>query len=127
MSIGTHEAAFSVVPASTDALGLSYRFSDEIELTAPIEKGQKISNVQVWCGGVCIAQTELFALNTVSVLNPDSGNDILPGTNDMRWILYGLGIIIGVVLIGFIILSAVRIIHIRKRNRMHRRYRRRSR
>ena len=127
VSIGTHDSAFSVIPATMDSLGLSYRYIDEVQLSAPIEKGQKLSSVQIWCGSVCVAETDLYAMNSVDVIETVSLNNGRSGKGLFVWILYGLGAVLGIVLIGFIIISVLRAFHISKRRKVYRRYRRRGR
>ena len=129
--IGPYKEADSVIPSSVGSQGLSYRYLDEMQLVAPIEKGQKVSTVQVWCDSICIAQTDLFALNSVSeaAVLP-LGNDQSGSSNFWTVLLYIFGAIGGVVLVGFIVISSlrmVRIAKIRKQSRRNRRNRRRSR
>ena len=127
VSIGTHDSAFSVIPETMDALGLSYRYMNEVQLSAPIEKGQKLSSVQVWCGSACVAEADLYAMNSVDVIETVSQDNVESENGFFVWILYGLGIVFGITLIGFIIISILRAVHISKRKKMHRRYRRRGR
>ncbi len=127
VSIGTHDSAFSVIPETMDSLGLTYRYMDEVQLAAPIEKGQKLSSVQVWCGSVCLTEADLYAMNSVNVIETVSLDNVESGKGFFVWILYGLGIVFGIILIGFIIISILRAVHVSKRKKMHRRYRRRGR
>lgn len=132
VSIGTHSEAFSVLPDNVDVNGLSYRYSDEINLTAPIKKGQKVSTLQVWCGAVCVAQTDLFAMNSVSTIDSmfsDNGT----GTNQIGFwavLLYLVGAVVVIAIALFLYLSvlrAVRLSKMQKQSRIRRRNRRRSR
>lgn len=129
--IGTHSGADSVIPGNIDAQGLTYRYVDEVNLVAPIEKGQKLSSVQVWCESVCIAQTDLFAMNSVSEAAALPLNNPQNGDNGFWTILlYVFGAIGGIVLVSFVVLSFLRMVRIakkRKQSRRNRRNRRRSR
>lgn len=127
LSIGTLESAFSVIPATMDSQGLSYRFINERELVAPIEKGEKISAVQVWCGGVCIAEADLYAMNSVKVQEKVATHTENSGISFWKMLLYGAGIVVAVIFVGFVVILLLRTFHISKRKKMHRRYRRRSR
>lgn len=131
VTIGTHSDAFSVIPSSVDAAGLEYRYVNQTPLIAPIQKGQKLSSVQVWCHGVCVAQTDLFALNSVDVSKSTAVEDeSLEKSLFFTIFLYGLGVILGIVLLGVIgisIIRAVNLTKLQKRKQRHRRNRRRSR
>ena len=72
-------------------------------MTAPIQQGEILSTVEVWCNGMCIAETELYAMNSVSV----AGTSYTPLDNNAPWydavitvILWILGVG-AVVTIGF--------------------------
>jgi len=132
LSIGTHSSAFSVIPEGTDANGLTYRYLDEINLTAPIKKGQKVSTLQVWCGNACIAQTDLFAMNSVEVIGADDSNNG-SGAEKIGFgtvLLYVIGAVVVVAFILFLylcILRAIRISKVKEQSRRRRRNRRRTR
>ena len=58
-----------ILPVNTSPDILSYRYtSTSANLEAPIEKGDKLSSVEVWYGSICIAETDLYAMNKVSVI-----------------------------------------------------------
>lgn len=58
----------SVVPENQETDPLTYRYNEiNGALVAPIEKDQRVATVEIWSGSVCIAQTDLFALNQVQV------------------------------------------------------------
>ena len=67
VSMGTGKGALCVIPVGTDLNGLSFRYANEISLTAPLQKGQKLSDLQVFYGSVCLAQTETYAMNAVRI------------------------------------------------------------
>ena len=70
----------SVISVDPVSEPLIYRYSEiNGALVAPIEKDQRIATVEVWSGGVCLAQADLFALNQVQVSYgqiEDHGNDL---------------------------------------------------
>lgn len=127
LTIGTRDSAFSVIPSTLDDMGISYRYLDEIELKAPIERGQKVSTVQVWCGGICIAQADLFAMNSVSEVLPASDDFRSEVNGSLKWVLYVFATLFGVIAVLIGVLALVRAINMRKMKNSHRRYRRRSR
>lgn len=57
----------TVLPVNLDKNQLSWVYSNTAMLTAPVEKGQAISTLQVWYGSKCLAQTDLVAINSVAV------------------------------------------------------------
>ncbi len=130
--IGTRSGAASVIPDNVPDNGLEYRYVDEISMTAPIEKGQTVATMQVWCGGVCVGQTELYAMNRVRSAgtqfedNRAAGN----GPKPASVILYLLGAVVSIILLGVValcVLRATRIAKAKRQSRRHRRNRRRSR
>lgn len=130
VSIGTHDSAFSVIPSSVDAEGLEYRYVDQTPLVAPIEKGQKLSSVQVWCYGVCIAQKDLYALNSVKEFIPVTVEENTDRSGFWSIFLYGVGAFLGFGFLGIITISVVRAVNLaklRQKRQRHRRNRRRSR
>ena len=66
--VGPKETLTAVLPKDSAATDITFQFNDKT-LKAPITKGDLISRVQVWSGGMCIAQTDLFAMNNVNVRN----------------------------------------------------------
>ena len=57
-----------ILPYNTNRSDLSFRFSSEYEgIAAPIEKGARVSAVEVWYRSLCIAQVDLYAMNQVRV------------------------------------------------------------
>lgn len=132
VSYGTREDAFSVIPSNVDSGSLVYRYVDEVVLSAPIEEGTRLSTLQVWCGNICIAQTELYALNgvpaAVSIIAENTAAKDRSGF--LGVLLYILGAIAVIVLTAVVVLlaiRAVRIAKVKKHSRRYRRSRRRSR
>ena len=129
--IGPHTSADSVIPSSMLSQDLSYHYLNEVTLIAPIEKGQKLSTVQIWCGSVCIAQADLFAMNSVKEASQLSVNNQTAGGNGFwKVLLYVLGAvfgIVGVIFIPLVLLRTIRITKVKNQRRRNRRYRRRSR
>lgn len=132
VSIGTTSASFSVIPESITENSLVYRYVNELSLSAPVKKGQHVSTLQIWCGNVCVAQNDLYALNDVVSINDVVANNIQKDspTVVIKYILIVLGILIGLIVVVFAILYFLRVSHIAKIKRHRRRnsmYRRRSR
>lgn len=131
VSIGTNSASISVIPENILDSGLVYRYVNEMPLSAPVEKGQRVSTLQIWCGNVCVAQNDLYALNGVktisSALDDEKSNQGSAAT--MKYIFIILAVLGGLFIVFFATLYFLRITHIVKITRHRRRnsmYRRRS-
>lgn len=58
----------AVLPEGTDISQLTFRYSDVPSSDqAPIQKGQNLASLQVWYGNLCMGQTDVYAMNHVSV------------------------------------------------------------
>jgi len=64
--IGPKETLTAVLPKDATAANLSFQYLDKI-FQAPVAAGDLVSRVQVWSDGMCIAQTDLFAMNNVAL------------------------------------------------------------
>lgn len=124
----TESASIVPVNANAEDLTFQYRYRNE-QQNAPIEKGQVLGDVSVYYNGICVAETELLALNEVAVITQqlpvqESAGDGWAIAGKILIILAALAILI------FAVRFAVRKILIRnaaKRSRRYRRSRRRSR
>lgn len=129
--LGAKTAASSVIPENVDAVGLTYRYANEMALTAPIKQGQTLSTLQVYCGSVCIGQTEVYAMNSVSIAGTkfsNSGNTG-GGSGFLGVVLKVIGIFVAIIFAAFIVLLIMRAVRIAKKKskaRRYQRYRRRS-
>ena len=101
-------------------------------MTAPIEKGQKLSTLQIWCGSVCLAQRDLVAFNDVSlagtVFSDNTGaNGDFGFIKIVTYVLIALGIVAVLFVAALYILRTVRIAKAKRQSRRNSRNRRRSR
>ena len=69
--IGPADSVLAVLPQNAKTEDLIFRYTDKITV-APVEKGQAVSDVQVWINGACVAQAELYAMNRVEVRSEQS-------------------------------------------------------
>ncbi len=131
VSVGVKNPVYSVIPKNMDLNTLDYRYADDSGLTAPVEKGQELSALQIWNGPICIAETQTFAMNSVAVTGGDLNNTQMNGQfSVLMIILCVLGGLFAVILIVFLILFGLRRYRIFKVNlqaRRHSKNRRRSR
>lgn len=128
--VGPQVSVSTVLPESVSSADLSFRYGDA-QLVAPVEIGQKVTDVEIWHGNMCVAQTELFALNSVrqavqaSEMDTEKRSD--QGGMLALWIVLA---VIGIILIAIIGLRAARSIRklmLKRRSMQYRRSRRRSR
>lgn len=129
---GVNISASTVLPDNITEQDLSYRYTNlSEELNAPIDAGQKLSDVQVWYGGLCVAQAELYAMNSVHPLGTNVNAEVNDGMSS-GWIWVIVVVIIVALLAACAVLvlyliGRIRIISARNRSKRYRRGRRRSR
>lgn len=134
LSVEPVEQIATVIPIEMELDKLSWTTSNlNMELRAPVKKGQRIASMEVWYGSICLAVTDLLAMHDVSDVQTYS--EAIRYTkldNPGSWT--GLIIVIGVIVgIGLILLAAgavtrvVRTLRIRIRRRRRRMERRRNR
>ena len=124
VTIATKEARSSVIPANISREQLEFRYVNELPLSLPVKEGQRVSTLQIWCNNICIAQTEIFAMNSVvaadqvfSEEDKSSGNlSVFFGA-----VLKILGVILVIGLLAVAILYLRRLSEIAKQKRQHRR------
>ena len=132
VTLGVNSGVFAIVPENINENSLTYRYVNEVPLSAPVEKGEKAATLQVWLGAVCIAQADLFTMNKVLPAGPMYGENAADSGNSMfiKVLLYLLGGIGFVVVVGFAVLYFMRTAYIaraKRRRRRNSRNRRRSR
>lgn len=128
--LGSKKALWTVVPDNVTLSDLTFRYADVTgEFKAPVQKGEHISNVQIWYGNVCLAQTELYAMNKVALQNAgeQNGNGKTSPWIIVLYIVLSLIVLALLVLLGFRIYNKLRITAAKGRKNRYRRYRRRSR
>lgn len=132
---GPSEDGYCVLPKGTTAQELTWEYADTAEgLTAPVEKGQSITGLEIWYGDICLASTDLKAMYDVAVYEPyaepksatDKKNEESHG--DLLALILGviLGIVVAIV-VGMFLLRLLRIAIVKARIRKRRRNRRRNR
>lgn len=126
----------TLLPANAEQKDLTYRLvRASSALTAPIQAGDIVDVVQVWYGNVCVAQTDLVALNTSSVaVAPTVEFDAnSAGKLDMKGVVKILAVLGAIVLViggafgALYLVRMVRLSKLRAKRRRRRSERRRSR
>jgi len=129
--LGPSNNVLAVLPYNVKTTDLTYRYpAGTLELNAPIKKGDPISSVEVWYKTLCVAQSDLFAMNDVDLVQTEivTQETSEPEKNPVAlWII--LGTIGGVFVIVLVMrtISGIRYKAAARRSRHNRRNRRRSR
>lgn len=127
--IGAHVSVSTVLPENTAYENLTFTYSD-MQLALPIQKGQHVSNVQIWSGGMCVAQAELYALNELRSVN--DGKGVTPSDLDNSvpiaiWIVLGVTLLIVIVFVLIRFSRKIRMFFRYLRRKRYRRSRKRAR
>ncbi|MBR4109925.1 MAG: D-alanyl-D-alanine carboxypeptidase [Oscillospiraceae bacterium] len=130
--VGATNSVYTVLPADAGIDSLDYRLVKIADtLTAPVEKGQVLSALEVWYGNICVAHIDLCAMNSVPV-NAMQTDGIDSKSEGFPWktvftVVVCVFIGIGVILILIRSVNSVRRAAARSHSRKRRRSRRRSR
>lgn len=130
--VGPRESMATVLPENITAESLTYRYEEvDNALQAPIEKGAKISTLEIWHNNSCVAEVDLFAMNSVPVQSLTEQDGIGQKSGDgwkiVLYIVLGVLAAAGIYLIVTRVVRGVRRISRRNRIRRYRRSHRRSR
>ena len=128
--LGPAESVSAVLPAGISLDNLTFKYEDDVyELAAPVTKGDDVGSLEIWNGGTCIAETNVYALNNVSAIPTADVTDvetksIIPHAVIIILIIVLVGVAIALVVRNF---AKIRNIFLRRRSKRYRRSRRRSR
>lgn len=131
--IATKEARASVIPADLGREQLEYRYVNEVPLGLPVEEGQRVSTLQIWCNNICLAQTDIFAMNSVIAADQvfsDEGKEtrnisaFLGAAFKILSVIFAIGLL---VVLMFYLRKRYLIAKVKRQQRRNSRYRRRSR
>lgn len=125
--IGPKVSVSTVLPVNITTDDLVYRYADK-PITLPIEEGQYITDLQIWHGNMCVAQAEMFALNSVQSNENAALYEFDNTTNKPRraiWVILCLLIVV-VCFVLFRYSKKIMKFLKRKRRRQHSRDRRRN-
>jgi len=123
--------AYAILPIELTPEQLRWVYPDSVgTITAPVQAGQKITHVEVWYGDLCIAQSDLLAMNAVDVYVSQPEPDMPANLHEDsagRLIATIALILLGIVVLGFAVLFGIRTVRIaamrakRRRRRSNRR------
>ncbi len=120
ISVSAGSTVSSVIPLNYQKENLSYRYLGMDGLAVPVEKGQKVGVVQIWCDTVCIAQADLMSLNAVALRStpPDDKPVEQPGSPVMTLIFT----VVGIGLVIFLLILSPRLLkHMARRRKIRNR------
>ncbi len=125
VSAGPSETCYTVLPENTLTTALSYRYdNNNIALTAPVETGMPINNVQVWYGNVCVAQSPVVTKNSSAVNVIEDQSVMIEENNEGLLIaLRVIAILVTSALIVALAVYLVRFLRTASRRAQHRRRR----
>ncbi len=123
--------AYAILPIELTSEQLRWVYPDSVgTITAPVQAGQKITFVEVWYGDLCIARSDLLAMNAVDVYTPQPEPDMPASLHEDsagKLIATIALIMLGIVALFFAVLFVIRTVRIatmrakRRRRRMSRR------
>ena len=125
VGVGPSETRYTVLPSGTLTTALSYRYdNNNIGLTAPVTAGMPISNVQVWYGNVCVAQSPVVTKNGSAVNVIEDQSVMIEQNNEGVLIaLRVIAILVTTALIVALIVYVIRFMQTASRRAQHRRRR----
>ncbi len=121
----------TVLPADCTTEQLDFRYTDTEALQLPIEKDALLSRLEIWHGGLCLAQADLYAMNQVAAVQQTQVSVQEPADNG-QW-KTALGILAACAAAVLLVIGTVRLVAVLRhaaagrRSRRYRRDRRRSR
>lgn len=66
--LGPVDSVFAIMPDTLTMDDLTLKVSAGAAISAPIQKGEIVSEVEIWYNNLCVATTQLYAMNSVDVL-----------------------------------------------------------
>lgn len=127
--LGSKVSVSVVLPDSVTSADLTLRYAD-VELRAPISAGQKVSTVQIWYGNMCVAEADLYAMNSVDLTNSVKIEKNVQSNNGLwitaLWIILAVVGGVAVIIISVRSVGEVRSFLTKMRTKRYRRSRRRS-
>lgn len=129
LTIGSQKAVSTIIPKDIYLEDLNFVYSDaSVSHAAPIEKNQYVSTVRIMYGNLCLAEADLFAMNSVKTIQ---GSYTIKPSNPRSNLLVTvlIIIIIAVIIIGFVFYAWPRIrymLRLRKKAKKRRQMQRRG-
>lgn len=121
VTAGAKETITSVLPAEATVDKLSYRYDiDQQSLQCPINTGDRLCAVEIWYGNLCVAQTDLYAMNDVRAAGYLREQETEDGQGGLWW----LWILISVLVVAVVVFVVLRLKSRQKQNAVSRKKKR---
>ena len=127
--VGTDASVTTILPEDATIDNLSFQFRD-IHYRAPIEKGEKVSVLEVWHQNMCVAKVDVLAMNSVSVKQVESTDTATDNAGAFSVVLIIILVLVGLcagTFFGIRFYGRIRMMIDNRHSRQYRRNRRRSR
>ena len=128
--IGPKESSYALISSDATQARLTYRYSHSgQDFKAPIKKDEYLSTVEIWSDGICVAMTDLYAMNDVDAVPAiqDSTQQKGEGSGGIGQIIVTVLVAIAVVILLFAIYRRVRKLLMKMRRQRYRENHKRSR
>lgn len=117
LTIGSRKSVSTIIPSDVYLEDLNFVYSDAATVhSAPIEKGQYISTVRITYGDLCLAEADLYAMNSVKSFEDSYYIEEKNGLGSTIWTI-ALVVILSVLGIVILIWALPRIRLIIRRNK----------
>ena len=135
VAVAPVDTLYCVLPKDADANQLTWSFGSELNtLTAPIGERDVLSTLTVWYNSICVAQTDLIAMNKSEIYVPfTEPQEEISEVHNRDWgkiVTTIFGVLLGVVMLVVVLVLVIRIMRYfarRAQIRRRRRNRRRNR
>ena len=128
---GADTAVTAILPSDVASEHLDFRYREvAAEFSAPVTAGQKLAEVEVWYGNMCVAKSDVLAMHDVEEKTLATETEQRSQSGAGSVILTVLLVLLGIAAAAVLALYAIRWINMykaRKRTKQYRRNRRRSR
>lgn len=118
--VGPQISISSVLPQDITLENLTLKYADK-PMSLPIEKGQHVSDAQIWHGNMCVAEVPLYAMNELRYADmgaEDNTADQNKGIPGVIWVI--LFLVLAVLVVFFLIRFSGKIKRMIRRLRMRR-------
>lgn len=105
--LGPNSTVYAVLPSNLNLNDLRFQYAEELVLQAPIEKGDPIAFVDVWYENICVAQTQLYAMNSVDVVEEQAEKQEEAPKEEDRSVIWITLIIAGAVVLAVLVFRGV--------------------
>ena len=104
VTAGPKSSVYSVLPADIQMENLDFKYDiPEGQLQAPISAGDRLCAVEIWYGNICVAKTDVYAMNDVRLSGHWQQKDSVRRPFGSAW-LWAIVVICVLVVVAMIVL-----------------------